>query len=416
MLDSKQSKAYYLIIFLLLIAAVYVSYQTVDVSHQLSVTGNIKSELCNISSKINCADVISSEFSKFYGLPLGVWGLFFYISILFLTLHNLFVGYLPQKNLISVHFFFFLCAAAISAALFAISKQHIGAYCPLCIKLYLINLFLFLTSFFAYRAVSKQFFVLFRAIGFFFKSLIILIYPKNFFNTITAFLIIGLAVYASLQINNKLLVKYEIEAVQKKSPVEDYQRKGVKYVLDGSPMGDYYTGYKGSKIEIVKYADYQCPACRRMAIELKEWLKPYQGKYKFIYQDFPLDKSCNKLMERELHQYACYASELVRCAGELGKFFEADRFLNMRDSDYYAGKTEDVKLKLFNDISNLDVDSNLLKECMDSNRQLMPVRRGINNGAELGVNGTPAIFINSVKLNVLSKEVFDNAIQNILDR
>lgn len=58
--------------------------------------------------------------------------------------------------------------------------------------------------------------------------------------------------------------------------------------LDGEPV----LGDEDAPITIVEFADYQCPFCRKFALQTFDQLKANYidtGKIRFVYKDFPLE-------------------------------------------------------------------------------------------------------------------------------
>jgi protein-disulfide isomerase/uncharacterized membrane protein len=62
--------------------------------------------------------------------------------------------------------------------------------------------------------------------------------------------------------------------------------------------------YQPSKINVVEFADFECPACRRFSGVLKETLAPYNSRVHFVRLNKPL----------EMHEYARDAARAYVCA------------------------------------------------------------------------------------------------------
>ena len=74
----------------------------------------------------------------------------------------------------------------------------------------------------------------------------------------------------------------------------------------------------GAKVLIVKFNDYQCPACGQSYLEYKPILAKYAasnpGAVKVVMKDYPLNADCNASMRTTLHPAACDAAVAVRLA------------------------------------------------------------------------------------------------------
>ena len=107
-------------------------------------------------------------------------------------------------------------------------------------------------------------------------------------------------------------------------------------------------------------------------------MRRYSGRVKWVYRDFPI---------ASLHPQAHKAAEAARCAGEHGKFWEYHDFL----FEHQAQATT-ADLKRFAD--QLKLDQKSFAQCLDSGKQQAAVQSDIEEGARLGITGTPSVFIN----------------------
>jgi hypothetical protein len=71
-------------------------------------------------------------------------------------------------------------------------------------------------------------------------------------------------------------------------------------------------GPADAAVTIVEYSDYQCPSCRKAHEITTKIKKQYEGRIRWVFKDFPLDR----------HKNAKFMAEAGRCAGEQGKFWE----------------------------------------------------------------------------------------------
>ena len=85
---------------------------------------------------------------------------------------------------------------------------------------------------------------------------------------------------------------------------------------------DYRKGGDDAQVVIVKFSDFQCPACEHMSRVLAELHREYGDRVLIVYKNFPLDSACNTDMRGSMHQFACKIAILARCAGRLGKFWQ----------------------------------------------------------------------------------------------
>jgi len=140
-------------------------------------------------------------------------------------------------------------------------------------------------------------------------------------------------------------------------------------------------GAKGAKVQVVEFADFQCPYCTRAAETVKALQEKYGDKVEFQYRHFPL---------RQIHPQAQRASEIAQCAGEQGKFWEAHDAL-------YANQQALDEQSAIGHVVAVGVDQTKLTECLSSGRAAAQVDADFKKGEEAGVEGTPSFFLNGRK-------------------
>ena len=134
---------------------------------------------------------------------------------------------------------------------------------------------------------------------------------------------------------------------------------------------------------VVEFADFECPHCK----EFNDMLAPILQKWpqvKFVYKDFPLV---------DIHPWAETAAVGARCA----TLQSPAAFWKMHDTIFAQQdviSTENVwdKLNGFAADEGLNVDA--FKACMASEDAKKFVEMERAEGAELGVNSTPTIYVN----------------------
>lgn len=71
-------------------------------------------------------------------------------------------------------------------------------------------------------------------------------------------------------------------------------------------------GAENPKVMIVKYSDFECPACGTMSAPMKELVEANPETVAYIYKHFPLP----------MHQHALSAAKAAEAAAKQGKFWE----------------------------------------------------------------------------------------------
>ncbi|MBI2882352.1 MAG: thioredoxin domain-containing protein [Candidatus Methylomirabilis oxyfera] len=164
-----------------------------------------------------------------------------------------------------------------------------------------------------------------------------------------------------------------------------------------SAEGAFAQGPKDAPVTIVEFSDFQCPYCSRVVGTLKEVVRLYPKQVRLAFRDFPI---------AGLHPKAQKAAEAARCAGDQGKFWEYhDRLF---ESQAHA---EISDFKQF--AEQLKLDGNSFAACLDSGKYAAAIQADVQEGARLGITGTPTFFINGrLVVGALPLEMF----RKLIDR
>ena len=151
-----------------------------------------------------------------------------------------------------------------------------------------------------------------------------------------------------------------------------------------SGFGGHVMGSESAPVEIVEYADFQCPACSRFAIVTGPDVKRRivdEGLARWRFRDFPLDQ----------HQHAVPAHHAAACAGEQGKFWPMHDQLFFYQNEWAVDRRP---YRRFEDYAEaVAVDMGQYRECMEEGRYLAQIEASKQQGIEAGVGSTPSFII-----------------------
>ena len=160
-----------------------------------------------------------------------------------------------------------------------------------------------------------------------------------------------------------------------KIPVPDLPR--VKISAGDSPS----LGSPNAKVTLIEFSDFQCPYCNRAREVLEELRSLYPDDLRIVFRDFPLKQ----------HPRAHQAAEAAQCAHKQGKFWDYHNLLFA-----HPDALEDQDLKEY--ARQLQLSSERFSACLSSGETSKIVEENRLSGKRYGVNGTPAIYINGIKL------------------
>ena len=173
-----------------------------------------------------------------------------------------------------------------------------------------------------------------------------------------------------------------LKSLRARAKVTSYLKAPPVLRADVSVTGAAVRGSEKAKVTIVKFEDFQCPYCKTVQPTFNELLKRYDGKIRIVHKDLPLDA---------IHPQARPAAEAARCAGEQGKFWDYHDKLYANGSKFSA---EELKIAA----KEVGLDVNGFDQCFASGKFKGAVQKDLLEGAQLGLNGTPAFFINGREL------------------
>jgi protein-disulfide isomerase len=135
-------------------------------------------------------------------------------------------------------------------------------------------------------------------------------------------------------------------------------------------------GAQNAPVQVVEFADYECPFCQKVSPTLDKLQQEFGSKVALVFKDFPLP----------MHSRAQKAAEAARCAGSQGKFWEFHDAL-------FANKTLEVP-RLKEQAGALKLDTTRFDRCLDSGEQSAAVQKDLAEAQRLGLTGTPVFFVN----------------------
>lgn len=77
-------------------------------------------------------------------------------------------------------------------------------------------------------------------------------------------------------------------------------------------------GDPATRVSVVLFLDFGCPACRECSRKAAELVKKYPGCVHFRLKHYPLDRECNDKLPRTDHTFACAAAVAGQAAQSLG--------------------------------------------------------------------------------------------------
>jgi protein-disulfide isomerase len=203
----------------------------------------------------------------------------------------------------------------------------------------------------------------------------------------------------------------EVAAVADSPEVAAERQSDLERMMASAPRATLPVPADGAKVLVVKFHDFQCPACGKAYLAYEpifaKYAASHPGGVRVVAMDFPLDGECNSAVTSMLHPAACEAAVAVRLAkGHARAEILEDWFFRNQ-----SGMTPESVRQAAREVGQVtDFDARY-------EATLEGVRSDISLGLELGVNSTPTYFINGVKIEgAMAPQYFDQAIAYELAR
>ncbi|MDE2824586.1 MAG: thioredoxin domain-containing protein [Chloroflexota bacterium] len=157
-------------------------------------------------------------------------------------------------------------------------------------------------------------------------------------------------------------------------------------------------------VTLEEFADFQCSHCMQFALGIGKQIKEdfvETDNIRFIFRHFPF-----------IGPESFRAAEATECAADQNKFWEYHDTVFENWKGVNEGHFSDDNLKLFAD--SLQLDRGAFDACFDSRKYLGKVESDIRRGEQLGVRGTPSLFLNGEMLTPSSNEELVQLIESAI--
>jgi uncharacterized membrane protein/protein-disulfide isomerase len=363
--------------------------------HYRMLTDPTYVSFCDVSATVSCTEAYASRFSTFHGIPVAIFGAIWFGFATLLALTAIMgqaaaaesaPGYLFAGSTLALAVVLYLGYAS-----FAILK----VVCLVCLT--------------TYAAVIGLFLITGAA-----TSVPMMSLPRRAVADLKVFVSSPLAIVLALfwaggSVSAIALFPRD-QPVSATEVIEPSAGGGqgqsdVEKFMATQPRVPLVISAGGAKVLVVKFADYQCPACGQAYVSYKPIFEKYEashpGEVRLVMKDYPLNPNCNANLTQMLHPSACDAAVAVRLARE------HDRGPQMEDWFYTHQEqmTPQTVRQQARDIGGVTDFEAKYAATLDS------VKSDIALGKSLRITQTPTFFVNGVKIEgMMSPQLFDQAI------
>ena len=330
------------------------------------------SSFCSISEFVDCDGAARSTVSQFWGIPLAYWGIFFYITILFLTIVDKlkgirFLKFLEVfKNPMSYIAVLGTIAFTVSMVLAGLSIFKIHKLCILCVITYFIDLIIALVAF-SRNSIIDTFRDFIDGAKKYTKTFIVLV-----------ILAASFLCYSGITYNF-------VPHIKKSKSIMKYRKMTYNpYRVNGNQLGP-----ENADVVIELYSDFVCPLCYIHNIMLHQAVSEFSN-VKVVHHNFPFDKECNPYISVNMHPGACFMSKAAIAARNQGNYWGMSSML-YENQPYNEADVWKIA-------SELGLNAEKLQQDMNSPKTMDEIETELKKAQDLGLDATPTMFVNGEKI------------------
>lgn len=378
---SDRSKLTRLLVALALVCVVGAGFAAtiLYVHGQIDAHGESYTSFCTVNSTINCDRVLTSPYAKLGGISVAWLALASYLGLAALFALAARTGRDDSRvRLLGLGTVGVIGALVFSAYMAVTAAIRIEALCLLCTGLYavaLVNAGLAAAAFRSVRHAGGP------------SPLPPMLAAATFLVSALGVTALGFLTWTNsteAPISASIVTADDV----KKADPEFYAwfTSQPKVGLSTLVRSEQVASLPHDKVVLVDFFDLECAHCKKNYLLIKDLVARRGQQIAIVHRHFPLDATCNDVVEVSVHPNACRAAEAVECAGLQGKHEEMIDILFANQGQLFAENL--IRLG-----GKIGLDKDALQRCLDEHRTLPSVLADARAGAALDIQSTPTVFL-----------------------
>jgi protein-disulfide isomerase len=319
-----------------------------------------------------CDDALGSSAAMAKGIPLPGVGLIYSAVIGFL---------LAFGGIWAVRLAFLICAAGMGASILLLSSllSSEGAACTLCLLVHAANLGLLAA--------------LFAMVG---RQLPRLVSSK-------AWALVAVVVIATSALLQAAIVRTDRDSGKL---VAEYRTAPLYEIPPDS--SDAVLGPANGRVRLVVFSSFQCPWCKTFAPEVHALNERFGDRLTIVFKHFPPGKECNPALKVDVQPRACSAALAAVAANRQNAFWQ------FHDS-LFSDSLQDSEEMLTAAARSAGLNLPQWEEDRRSLATRVKVLSDAKLGMRLGIDGTPAVFLDGRRVKNPTLVVLETLIRKELE-
>jgi uncharacterized membrane protein/protein-disulfide isomerase len=359
---------------------------------------------CDINGTFGCSQAYLSAYGSLFGVPVALLGFLWFVFVVVLTLVGARGPAEMQENLPAYLFAVSTVGLAVILYLAYAAFFVLKEFCVFCLVTYAAVIGLFLLTGVATSIPMTT------LPGRLFRDIRVLVLSPLALIVMALFLAgAGSAIAFFPHEGPSARLQAAQQAVAQ--PVSESQQSDFEKWFSSLQRQTVPVSNDGAAVLIVKFTDYQCPACGASYFSLRPVLEKYEaempGAVRLVSKNYPLDQSCNAIPVM-VHPGSCVAAAAVYMADQQHRGPEMEEYLYSNQGRLTPQDIERAAAT----IGHVENWNQQLPAAMTA------VKSDIALGQLMQINQTPTFFINGIRLPtaLATPQYWDLAIRMELKR
>ena len=159
--------------------------------------------------------------------------------------------------------------------------------------------------------------------------------------------------------------------------------------------GGWKQGSATAPVELVEYADFECPTCGFMYPIIKSALTQTGSDVAFRYRDYPLTN---------IHPNAQQAALAAEAAGRQAKFWEMHDMIFENQTTWSSDTPAAFRAVLEGYVTSLGLDLKQYDNDLQDPTLADPIASDVKAGSDIKLTGTPTMLINGKEVATLPRD------------
>jgi len=346
--------------------------------HYHLLTDPSYSSFCDVNATVNCTQAYLSSYGSLWGVPVALFGVFFFTLVLLLAGVGGRTGS-PVRDAIPAYVFA-ISTVGLAFVLYLgwASYVQLKTFCMLCAVTYVSVIAIFIIS---GGATTFPMTTLPRRV------------PRDLRALVSSPIALVLALLFVAGAGTVIAAfpgEQAHSAPATLKTLSEKERADVAAWWEKQPTIDTPMPMEGAKVMVVIFSDFQCPHCRKAHEEYKPLITKYAANpgVRFVLKHFPLEGECNSYAPNGGHSAACEAAAAVVEARKTGK---AERMTDWLFENQDSLTPSGVRVAAHDIGAVPDFNAGYADA-------LKEVKADATLGGQIGVGSTPTIVLNNRKL------------------